>query len=131
MNNYFVLLGLEEKFDLHADAINRQYFAAQKKHYPDRRTGDMRQSLLLNEAYLTLLDPLARAQHLFELNGIDIASSVLDLKSLTQMTEQANTLDSAIAKLRSAFLKNDLNQAYTAWCECQYVKRLRNYSLDF
>ena len=130
MTNYFEVLGLEEKFDLSPDLINRQYFAAQKVNYPDRATGDMQKSLLLNEAYLILLDPLARAHHLLELNGVDLGSSILDLKMFQDIMSPSKTLESSMAKLAEAFREDDLDRAHSAWCECQYVKRLQDQKSD-
>lgn len=75
--DYFALFGLSPSFTLDLAALDSAYFAAQKDFHPDRlaaagateRTQAIRQSVLLNDAYRTLKDPLKRAQYLLSQKG--------------------------------------------------------------
>jgi curved DNA-binding protein CbpA len=122
--NYFEILQLEEKFNLNQSHINRQYFALQKIYYPDRSSGSVLKALDLNEAYLHLADPLSRAQHIFELSGMDICTKVLNLKAFQKIIDSQNTLETALNEMEDAFELGDLELAYQAWCKCQYLKRM-------
>jgi len=124
--NYFEIMHLEEKYNLNQTHINRQYFSLQRMHYPDRSGGNVLKALDLNEAYLNLIDPLSRAQHIFELSGIDICTRTLNLKAFQRMIDSQNSLESAIDEMEGAFEEDDLESAYEAWCKCQYLKRMQN-----
>src|SRR5678815_5907198 len=77
--NHFQLFGLSERFRLDAAALDRAYQELQSEVHPDRyaTAGETEQRLALqasarvNEAYRTLKDPVARAQYLLSLRGID------------------------------------------------------------
>ena len=78
MQNLFEILGLEAGFDVNLKALEQAYFTAQRACHPDRfvgkgeaeRVAAISRSQLVNDAYDTLKNPLTRAQHLLELNGI-------------------------------------------------------------
>lgn len=80
MNSFFTLLDLPARFDLNLKTLEQHYFAAQRQWHPDRFVGqgaDMRgeaaaKSVLINDAYDTLKNPLERAKHLLELQGFFI-----------------------------------------------------------
>lgn len=80
MQNLFEILSLPASFDLNLKTLEQHYFAAQRQWHPDRFVGkgeDMRgeaahKSVLINDAYDTLKNPLERAKHLLELQGIFI-----------------------------------------------------------
>lgn len=121
--NYFAILGLEEKFDLSIDIIRQKYFASQKSNHPDRRSKNIKRSIAINEAYSNLIDPLSRAQHIFELNGMDVITGTINPRILSLMLDAANNFELALQKMQSAFENDDLRGAYDAWCECQYLRR--------
>ena len=78
MQNLFETLGMEPSFTLNLKALEQAYFTAQRATHPDRfigkpeseRTAAITKSQLVNDAYETLKDPLRRAEHLLELQGI-------------------------------------------------------------
>lgn len=78
MQNFFTLLGMEQRFDLNEAELHRAYVKAQQETHPDRmvgksdaeRTRAIQLSMDVNEAYEALKNPLLRAQHLLHLNGL-------------------------------------------------------------
>jgi molecular chaperone HscB len=79
--NHFQLFGLPERFRLDAAALDRAYQELQSEVHPDRyaTAGETEQRLALqasarvNEAYRSLKDPVARAQYLLSLHGVNAA----------------------------------------------------------
>jgi len=78
-HNHFQLFGLPERFGFDAEALDRAYRALQGQVHPDRfATGSeaerrlaLQSSARVNEAYQALRDPVARAQYMLSLHGID------------------------------------------------------------
>lgn len=81
MQSHFELFGLEPGFALDRAALDRAYRGIQGRIHPDRfahagdaeRRASMQWTTRVNEAYRVLQNPLERARHLLELNGIDVA----------------------------------------------------------
>jgi molecular chaperone HscB len=82
MHSLFDILGMPATFALDLVALEKAYFAAQRATHPDRfigkpeaeRVAAIGRSTLVNDAYETLKNPLTRAEHLLELQGIDALS---------------------------------------------------------
>lgn len=80
--NHFELFGLPARFDVDPAVLDRAYHALQGVVHPDRHAtaGAAAQRLALqssarvNEAYGALKDPVARAQYLLSLRGVDALS---------------------------------------------------------
>lgn len=80
MQNLFEILGLPVVFEMNLKTLERSYFDAQRQWHPDRFVGkgeDMRgeaaeRSVLINDAYETLKNPLERAKHMLELKSVFI-----------------------------------------------------------
>lgn len=78
MQSLFEILGLKPSFRLDLKALEQAYFTAQRACHPDRFVGKpeadriaaITRSQLVNDAYETLKNPLTRAEHLLELQGI-------------------------------------------------------------
>jgi len=81
MQSHFELFGLEPGFALDRTALDRAYREIQGRIHPDRfahagdaeRRASMQWTTRVNEAYRVLQNPLERARHLLELNGVDVA----------------------------------------------------------
>ncbi len=77
--NHFELFGLPESFRFDPATLDHAYRALQSEVHPDRfATGTdaerrlaLQSSARVNEAYLALKDPVARAQYLLTLHGVD------------------------------------------------------------
>ena len=78
MQSFFDILGVPASYALDLKALEQAYFAAQRATHPDRFVGKsdgermlaITKSQLVNDAYDTLKNPLTRAEHLLELQGI-------------------------------------------------------------
>ena len=77
--NHFELFGLPARFRFDPAALDGAYRELQREVHPDRfataseteRRLAMQSSARVNEAYRALKDPVARAQYLLSLNGVD------------------------------------------------------------
>jgi len=79
-SNYYDFFGLEHKLDLDLADLEKRLYALSRQYHPDRYTLKSREeqqfaldaTAILNDAYRTLRDPLARAEYLLKENGFDI-----------------------------------------------------------
>jgi molecular chaperone HscB len=78
--NYFEFFSLPRKLTVDVPALEKQFYSLSRKLHPDRFAGRpvaeqeaaLAQSSLLNDAYRTLKDPIARTQYLLTLEGIQL-----------------------------------------------------------
>jgi len=104
MQNLFEILGLPVAFALNLKTLERAYFDAQRQWHPDRFVGKpdeeraqaARRSVLINDAYETLKNPLERARHMLELRGVFLddstnppATLLMDVMELRERMEEA------------------------------------------
>lgn len=76
--DYFAALGLPPRLRLDADDLERRFLSLSWKLHPDNfvqadeyeRTLALERSALLNDAYRTLRDPIARIEYLLERHGL-------------------------------------------------------------
>lgn len=88
VKNYFKIFGLEEKFDLNSDALEKKYFEFQHQFHPDKAgIAEIEKSILINEAHDVLRNPLRRATHILQLQGIDIEKDGTMKPHLTTLHE--------------------------------------------
>jgi molecular chaperone HscB len=104
--NHFELLGLGPAFRLDAQALERAYRELQRRVHPDRYASatDTEKRLALqasaraNEAYRTLRDPVARAEYLLSLRGVDTnleTDTRLPVAFLTRQLERREAAEEA------------------------------------
>lgn len=80
--DYFGLFGLERRWRVDRGAIERKYLELSQAAHPDNVVGEsvavqraaMERSSLINSAYRVLRDPVARAEYMVKLGGIDMDS---------------------------------------------------------
>jgi len=78
--NYFEFFTLPRHLHLDITALEKQFYVLSRKLHPDRFAGKsaaeqeaaLAQSSLLNDAYRTLKDPIARTQYLLTLEGVQL-----------------------------------------------------------
>ena len=115
--NHFELFGLPQRFRLDMDSLDRAYRALQGEVHPDRHAGgtDAEQRLALqssarvNEAYAALREPVARAQYLLSLHGIDAfaeTDTALPHDFLECQLERREVAGDAVAARDAARLKS-------------------------
>jgi molecular chaperone HscB len=74
--NHFEKFNLEAKFLINEDELEARYLKLQQQFHPDiskNETEDEINSILLNEAYKILKNPISRAIYLLQINGFNIA----------------------------------------------------------
>ena len=87
--DHFRVFGLSRKFDLDMADLERRYKEMTKVLHPDRfaradgraRRASLERSVQLNLAWSTLSQPVARAEYLLSLDGIDVGESGNSKKS--------------------------------------------------
>ena len=152
MQSLFDILGLTPSFTLNLKALEQAYFAAQRATHPDRfigksegeRVAAVGRSQLVNDAYETLKDPLRRAEHLLELQGImaladeqvvpaDILAEMMELRerifdggsdgaALAALVGEIKTLAASNSKiLEEAFATKDYARATHETIRLQYL----------
>ena len=80
-SSHFELFGLPPAYALDLARLDAAYRDIQAQVHPDRhahagdaeRRASMQMATRVNEAYRALKDPVQRARHLLELNGVDVA----------------------------------------------------------
>ena len=121
--NHFELFGLAENFDLDPTELTQRYRALARETHPDRfvsgsdqqRRLAMQTTALINEAFQTLKDPIARARYLLQLRGVDPGSdtdTTMDPAFLAEQIELRERLDdvrdAADTKIHLSRLANDV-----------------------
>lgn len=111
--DHFARLGLVRGFAIDRDALERAYLDHASRAHPDRviaassevRRAAMEDSSAINVAYRVLRDPVARAEYLVALAGIDLDSNDRrtgaphpDQAFLIEMIERRDQLDDASAE---------------------------------
>lgn len=79
-SEHFALLGAPRKYEQDVGELERRYKEAARAVHPDKfaradaraRRAAMERTVALNEAWRTLRDPVARAEYLLELEGIEV-----------------------------------------------------------
>jgi molecular chaperone HscB len=113
--NHFELFDLPVRYRVDAVTLERAYRDLQGAVHPDRHAGaqDAQKRLALqasarvNEAYRTLKDPVARAQYLLQLRGVDTAAETdnrLPVEFLTRQLERREEAEAAAGNRDDAAL---------------------------
>ena len=106
--NHFELFGLPERFRFDPAVLDRAYHALQGEVHPDRHAGAdpaaqriaLQSSARVNEAYRALKDPVARAQYLLSLRGVDAfdeTNTALPHAFLERQLERREIAETAMA----------------------------------
>ncbi|MCR4301577.1 MAG: co-chaperone HscB [Sulfuricaulis sp.] len=107
--NHFELFGLPVSFDIDADDLTSRYRELQRRVHPDKfanasdqeRRLSLQMTAMVNEAYLTLKDPVRRGRYLLSLRGVDMdeeTDTAMDPAFLMEQMELRENLE----KIRQA-----------------------------
>jgi molecular chaperone HscB len=116
--DHFARLGLPAALDLEPAALDKAYFALQRRWHPDRfvarppqeRALASAEAAALNDAYRTLKDPLSRAIYLAGLKGVelpgdgrtiddpDLLTEAMEAREALHETESAGAVDELAAR---------------------------------
>jgi len=80
--DHFAVLGVPRAYDLDLTALEARYKDLSRKLHPDRfaradpraRKASLQRTVMLNEAWRALKEPLKRAEYLLELGGVKLAT---------------------------------------------------------
>ncbi len=105
--NHFELFGLPVRFRFDAATLDRAYRALQSEVHPDRHAADtgamqrlaQQSSARVNEAYRALKDPVARAQYLLSLHGVEAFSQNETALPVDFLERQLDRREAAAAAL--------------------------------
>jgi molecular chaperone HscB len=108
LQSHFELFGLPAAFALDAERLEMAYREIQSRVHPDRfahagdaeRRASLQWTTRVNEAFRTLRNPVARAKHLLELHGVDVAfetNTAMPPEFLMQQMELRESLEAASA----------------------------------
>lgn len=94
--NYFELFDFPVSYDLNTSVLKDRYRDLQRAFHPDRyAAGSQSEKLLamqkateINDAFSTLKSPVARAEYLLKLAGLDIAHETTTLKDPAFLMQQ-------------------------------------------
>ncbi len=133
MSNFFELLNQTPAFELNLEALECEFIQAQKQAHPDNFMhidgADLNNqhdlSALINQAYMTLRDPLKRAIYYLSLHNVLIDDSPMPLEFLMEQMDFRDTLEAA----NTPALKESLQAIMRAKIEEQY-DILKNLFLD-
>ncbi|CAH0713641.1 unnamed protein product, partial [Brenthis ino] len=102
--NYFKVLGVKETYDLNEDELAKKYKELQKHLHPDKYANRRKEeqeisaeySSLVNNAYKTLLEPLARGIYMLKLRGKEISENTqIDHEFLMKIMEKNEEVENA------------------------------------
>lgn len=113
--NHFEMFNLPVQFALDSADLQKRYRQLQQTLHPDRfanaserdRLLAVQRSAQLNDAYTTLREPLARAEYLLQLQGIDLAheqTTLRDPEFLMAQMEWRERLEELEQSLRGRHL---------------------------
>jgi len=105
--NYFELFGLPQRFRFDPARLEQAYHGLQNEVHPDRHAGGgeaqrrvaLQSSAHVNAAYGALKDPVARANYLLSLHGIDALAETdtsLPMEFLERQLERREAADEAV-----------------------------------
>ncbi len=78
--DYFEFFSLPRKLNVDVPALEKQFYVLSRRLHPDRfaakpveeQEAALAQASLLNDAYRTLKDPIARTEYLLKLEGVEL-----------------------------------------------------------
>jgi molecular chaperone HscB len=106
-SNYYDFFGVEHRLNLDLKDLEKRFYALSRQYHPDRFTLKSRDeqqyaldaTSILNDAYRTLRDPLARAEYLLKENGFDIGEQ--GTKNVPpELLEEVFELNMALEEMR-------------------------------
>src|SRR5579862_2427834 len=100
---YYEALGLEPKLALDLEDLKKRFYERSRNWHPDRfsraepreRQQSLDMTALLNDAFRTLRDPVARAEYFLKENGIEVSKD-----APPELLEEVFELNMALEELR-------------------------------
>jgi len=77
IKNYFKIFSINEEFEINLDLLEEKYHNFQKNFHPDiAGIEKIEESILINEGYNILKNPISRASHILLIHGVNIEDDV-------------------------------------------------------
>lgn len=121
MTDYFEVFGLDRKLQVDLGALQRRFYALSREHHPDfhqladseEQAGALERSALVNRAYRTLRDPLARLSYLISLEiGAGEADAVRP-KAPIDLLEEMLEIQEALEEAKASGLTPETTERLT------------------
>lgn len=140
----FEVLGLKKEYSLDLKTLEQHYFKGQRNRHPDRLThvqeGEkaeaLKQSAILNQAYLLLKNPLQRAEWILKAEGLDLlnpdAETLLQVMNWNERFESGENVKPELCQeeeklfkdLEMAFEEQAYTKARFVLCRLIYVQKV-------
>ncbi len=99
IKNYFENFSFNVDFNIDLEELENKYLEFQKQFHPDNSSSDVEKSISINEAYKVLKNPLQRASHILQLNGIDLENDSKAPKPDMETLEEILELQEKVAEI--------------------------------
>ncbi len=107
--DYFAVFGLPRKLALDGRTLERSFYKMSREVHPDRfaqaspekQQWALAQSSLLNDAYRTLKQPIARTEYLLRLEGVTLADEKSASKPPADLLEEVFELNMQLEEMRA------------------------------
>ena len=129
--NYFKLFDIEQSFNVDLSTLQKKYFNLQNTFHPDKYSNASSRDKLLalqktseiNDAYNVLKNPISRAEHLLNINGIhfDHNKTIADDTFLFEQMELRETMEEVSHNIEN--MHNKLEEL-SQYVEAKYNKIL-------
>ena len=106
-SNYYDFFGLEHKLDLDLADLEKRFYSLSRQYHPDRYTLKSREeqqyaldaTAILNDAYRTLRDPVARVEYLLAIEGARVEGKNKQ-QAPPELLEEVFELNESLDELR-------------------------------
>lgn len=134
MDNFFLMLGIKESFDINADELEIRYLKMQSAAHPDVG-GCPALSSTLNKAYGILSNNLSRAEHLLAIAGIPLPAPDIDFMEYVvsdlDISAVGELMSSEMMSMGICFKNGDNEGASKHLSKIKSLRRLmRSYEVD-
>lgn len=140
----FEVLGLKKEYSLDLKTLEQHYFKGQRNTHPDRlihaqegeKAEALKQSAMLNQAYLLLKNPIERAEFILKAAGLDLLNPdteiLLQVMNWNERFESGENVkpelrqeeEKLIKDLERAFEVKAYRKARFILCRLIYVQKI-------
>ncbi len=142
---YFEAFGLEPALSLDAEDLKKRFYERSRQWHPDRfsraSAAEQEKALevtaVLNDAFRTLRDPIARAEYFLKENGFELSKEappelleeVFELNmALEELREGDESMRPQLMEARERFvaMRDSIDQSLTSTTDLEIVRALLN-----
>ncbi|MBL8293428.1 MAG: Fe-S protein assembly co-chaperone HscB [Bryobacterales bacterium] len=127
--DYFQIFEITPQLSLNAADLQRRFYSLSRKYHPDLNPEGLEKSALLNDAFRTLRDPVARAEYVVEKNGLELNTRDVPPELLEEVFEFNMALEESdqaqLAEFSKRFhamlreIDSELDTEFLAWDQAQ------------